>query len=108
MRYTFNFWNCLCKMVDAFVIVYVPLRLFPLRRATWSRPAVFGVSLLILSLIAYGADFFFYEVPFQQTLILLVSIGLAYACIALKGRFDMKAIVIGACVAATMLIRFAC
>jgi len=106
MRYNFDIWNCLCKIVDSFVLVYVPFRLFPLRHLRGHRMIAFFLSLFVLSVLTYGADFLFYPVPFQITLVFFVILEVIHACFLFEGQFSLKAIVLGASISAMMLLRY--
>ena len=106
MRYSFDIWNCICKIADAFIIAFVPFRLFTLRHFFRHRAAVFFLSFAILSIFAYGADFAFAPVPFQITLFYFIILGLFYTCLIYQEQFYLKAIVMGAIVSAAMLTRY--
>ena len=107
MRYQFDIWNCLCKIADCFVMAYVPFRLFSLRHFVKHRKIVLLLSLLVLSIITYGADFAFYRVPLIVTLLLYLSLGIFYVCTLFYGQITFKIIVLGASISTSILMRFA-
>ncbi|MCL2164370.1 MAG: GHKL domain-containing protein [Oscillospiraceae bacterium] len=106
MRYNFDIWNCLCKIMDSFVLVYVPFRLFPLRHLRGNKSIAFFLSLFVLSALTYGADFLFYPVPFQITLVFFVILGIIYVRLLFEGQFHLQTIVLGASISAMMVLRY--
>lgn len=106
MRYVFNFWNLLAKMVDVFVLVYVPFRVLSPRRQVHNRTFAFLGSFLCLSLLSYAADFLFYPVPLWITLLWSLFLGLCETSFWYREPYYLKTVLAGTSVSTCMILHF--
>jgi len=99
----FNLWNMLTKFADAFLLTYIPYRVFS------KRNEQFGIKLLVISYIAifsvlYGFEFAFGSIDFLISLALYIASGVLYACLFFNGGFYLKVSIQCACVCCVMFI----
>lgn len=104
MRFVFNFWNFLSKVIDIMMLMYPPYRILRMRKSIRNPKVWFLGFAVIMSLAAYGSDFFFYRVPLWVTVILMLILGLFYTCVFYEGVFYVKAVLISTCVSVCMLV----
>lgn len=104
---SFNLWHLLCKLLDAFLICYVPFRLFRPRNALREKRApAFALCFVLLGALYYCVDLIFQRPRLIITLCLYVTTGLATCCLLFRERFWLKTLVLCACVSVEMLAHY--
>ena len=103
----FDIWNFIVKVVDSFLLTYIPYRIFPARAFVKNRHVAFLLSFFVASVIIYGIDMVFKPVDFLYTLALCITVGIVYVQLFYQGRLYLKMIVQCACVCCTMVAHFA-
>ena len=102
----FDFAHCITRVMDSFLLVYIPFRVFPMRKTTYNKWVCFSLAFLVAAVLLYGIDLIFYPVRLIITLFISISVGMLYACIFYKGQFYLKLIVQSSCLCCTMLSHF--
>ena len=106
MRYVFDVWNMLSKVADVVFVICIPWFSLPAkkpRRESWK--AVIP-AFLLMSLIAYGADYAFYPVPMWATVLLMLTIGVAFSALFCRGTLSVKTVLVCASVSTSILMHY--
>ena len=106
MRYVFDVWNLASKAIDVLFVASVPYFVFRKEGGLRYSNGWILFALLIMTVVAYGADFAFYPVPMWTTMLLMIALGMMFSTLLRRGLFSMKIMLVGASVSVCILMHY--